>query len=1337
MTRLPALPKLKLPKLPKLAAMAKTAYAGADRRKGPRLSIDEINRMGMEELKKHPTLRSKKKWWDYPLDLLDLPRNLVAQAVGEVAGVKRAKKPKDVFGLPKVYMSDVLEKVGVKNKIAKAVAGFVGDVAIDPLTYLAGGSTKFASLGGTAVKKAAMLGIDDAVRAALKTGTVKTLGRYSALANVGARSMKKAAALAAKDPKKAGQLATKLVENIKGNLLRQVAKKGAAGDAARSFFTEFARKGAPILHMPFTAAEITLPLGRAARFQKAISGIGITAAEGARIERQIRTVERGLKAATQVTTVGPEKLLAHQARSTALRKEIRALSQEVNARVRGIKRLGKFRQSIEGKTAKASALRTALGESLTKLDDWTRRLERANELVGKAMPPVRVPEQVVLPGVISAEKKALSAMTRAIRPEVTAAQRRGVAHVGAVLPGKIDVLLGKAGRIYGAKAERLGVKEAIQLTKASLKQARIDVAAFPKAIARLEQSKTIPDVLRAVQEMAVFRPGAGIFGQLENVLRQGAKLPAVTPEQTAAGRAARWMRKLIPGQQTDIEARVTRALTGGGERGAEAGGEFMRKLDSYVAPAVKRLGGDSAETRKQVMQFVFGVAETPQPVIQAVRAGKVGALAAGVGPKGVPAFYKRSDAFLKLAAEKSRWLDDVDVKAAVDYVAGAMKQVGVAEKRAGITKTLLDNYMPRIMRPEAHEAVTAQARLRGIVSAEGVSRVVGRLQKGLPNAKHRGLFIVEWADEGVRKWTFYSSNPQRGDRLLAKGAQLYAVSTQEANRLSGEGAFKWLLGDYKGPLFVTDPTIAGVERILRSEKRLASTRMVQELAEFYGKTIPHNATMPGWQVPYTKGNLFRGLQMGQAKVDVAIPKWLIPETENVIGWFDDPAKSGPLLRAYDKLLGLWKGQALLGPSWPTVNMLSNQMLKLAGGFRLQDYRFRPALFHVAKLAKDFADNPKALMKALRDISFDIGGGKVVRGDRLYRFLEQNRVVDHGFWGMLKEGMESGLVTEAEKRLRMAMHPAAGRGLLGKAARVPQRILNGWYDLNSRYIENLDKMEFFLSRVSQGDSWADAAKRVKEFIFDYARATPLERSTMQRLFPFWKWVRNNTYRQLRDLVERPRYAASLPKMQNLLEVLFLDQQIPKDLLPAWLGQSAPVQVTGGSEGGVVLPLAMYTPYQEAVEVIENPLQMFARALTPAIKMPVERVFGRTIFGREVGGAPGQIGGLGHVLQQLRAPREIERIWGLAREKKVTGRAVAKALMGGRVQELQTERLLRAKAAELGERLMRVRSQLRRAMESGDVPAQQRWAAEVRLIMEERARWGLDVPRAIQGTVGGRR
>ena len=57
------------------------------------------------------------------------------------------------YGQPKIWASDILERLGFENKVIRAVVGFAGDVLLDPLTYLAGASA-FKVLGTKGIKVA-------------------------------------------------------------------------------------------------------------------------------------------------------------------------------------------------------------------------------------------------------------------------------------------------------------------------------------------------------------------------------------------------------------------------------------------------------------------------------------------------------------------------------------------------------------------------------------------------------------------------------------------------------------------------------------------------------------------------------------------------------------------------------------------------------------------------------------------------------------------------------------------------------------------------------------------------------------------------------------------------------------------------------------------------------------------------------------------------------------------------------------------------------------------------------------------------------------------------------
>lgn len=140
-----------------MANRAQTPPAVAEQRSTKRLSIGEMNEADM------PTLMERYQAQRYDdrgavtrfLDLLDMPRNLLVSTVfPSIRRRKEAEGETGTFGMGTVRFSDVLDELGVENRVVKGVLGFVGDVALDPLTYLgpAGWGGKIVGTGGKAVE---------------------------------------------------------------------------------------------------------------------------------------------------------------------------------------------------------------------------------------------------------------------------------------------------------------------------------------------------------------------------------------------------------------------------------------------------------------------------------------------------------------------------------------------------------------------------------------------------------------------------------------------------------------------------------------------------------------------------------------------------------------------------------------------------------------------------------------------------------------------------------------------------------------------------------------------------------------------------------------------------------------------------------------------------------------------------------------------------------------------------------------------------------------------------------------------------------------------------------
>lgn len=161
----------------------RTPASAVEQRKTPRYSIAELNAASWDQVQER--FRRTKVDDRGPvarfLDLLDLPRNIVGNILAPSLAVrKREAGETGTAGLGVVRTADILESLGIENRIVRGVVGFAGDVAMDPLTYLGppGWGAKAAGTSGRAVRftGSGLRNIKRAARAGVETAD--EIGRY-------------------------------------------------------------------------------------------------------------------------------------------------------------------------------------------------------------------------------------------------------------------------------------------------------------------------------------------------------------------------------------------------------------------------------------------------------------------------------------------------------------------------------------------------------------------------------------------------------------------------------------------------------------------------------------------------------------------------------------------------------------------------------------------------------------------------------------------------------------------------------------------------------------------------------------------------------------------------------------------------------------------------------------------------------------------------------------------------------------------------------------------------------------------------------------------------------
>jgi hypothetical protein len=352
-----------IPELPKLPSMQpkrrrppkpRLDYSidlETERRKRPRVSLDELNQRGAEVLKERmPELdgQDNRSAITKVMDVLDVPRNFVANLAAGASGMDTGKQERGALQ-KKVYFSDLLKHWGVAEGPLRSVVGFVGDVAIDPLTYASLGSTAGLSIAkglpkvvGAAAKgvkaigktgriaeelapalgKAGRIGQLErgAVAAKGMTAEAKAARTVAATARVkSAKSVVEAATEAtAKEAaqKELARAAAALARTTAGRgkvewRLQQVVKRKIERDAlkgkkgALGLFEKYGLKGRGIFRLPFQERAFpTLPFGKQAQQYKAVlGGLASKGQEAAKYATAVKVAGRAAQVAGEKANI--------------------------------------------------------------------------------------------------------------------------------------------------------------------------------------------------------------------------------------------------------------------------------------------------------------------------------------------------------------------------------------------------------------------------------------------------------------------------------------------------------------------------------------------------------------------------------------------------------------------------------------------------------------------------------------------------------------------------------------------------------------------------------------------------------------------------------------------------------------------------------------------------------------------------------------------------------------------------------------------------------------------------------------------------------------------------
>jgi len=1366
-------------------------FSGPDRRKKARLSTDELNRLGLDA----PGLKDSdlpnadaRSAFTKVLDVLDIPRNAVFNAISWLGDVPTAKLRKGALGMKVVTGSDVLRRLGVRNKAVLGVGGLAADIFGDPLTWLfplikplqiSKGIPRILAAGRGAFKttaQVAALAGKEALAAAPKAQRVASglltklrhvfptaaeaaaakAARAAATAKVAASpaAMKVAEAIGAGTKRFAPeQVMARLGERVAGragtveSAARELAGRKARGilsravgtaayrpgkiEGARKFITEFGERGHRLFTAPLT--EIggpVLKFGKKARLWKEMAqGAGATT----------RAVEQSAKA-------------------------VRALGETASG-------LGRTAANIEGQqsAAKAGAQEATKGY---------RQLLKGRYAVMKAGIAIQPPVKEI-PVVTAPMRKARRAVdvAKAALDRVDELKKSKAASTGTItdlskkwgktpseLRNKFPSVIGKIeGNVAAAKA-RIPAAENVTKMKAGLAEARAELAAATKAAPKRKLFAPEVEAARARKILA----GQDVAAAKTLPMAETKKALAETVEKIKEAKASAIAAQTAPDADLSWRLRTKEMIGAQFPEKLPPGASAIDKARNKVGQAFQRLFGYGqnlatrevahakhlmgsgrniasarveAEIAKATLPLADDIAKTAGMKVDDVR----GLLHTVVESRGSAAkeLYRADPAIPQIAPFMAK-LNPKQQKAVQELVQRTSDISDAAHKEAvlrGVAGGKQTDPMARVL--------TKEARAAQIPGHKFADERTMRVHFEITDPAARTGWAAEVAKGGKQshwmsptEYMAFSNDKEQlaGLKALvdagkAKEIGKYQISVQQWNQwrqLGGEapGGHAFDVA-YKGLQFEPDVAKGMGARMGEHTGRIAQAEL-RDVVKAYSAPAG---------VEQMRGEGFRHMVSGER---------LIEHPDLV---------DSPFIAIVGKQL---KGLAIPQPIADMVReaaRISKTPDSIKSLFNLINYPlkiWKPlALLAPGYTARNLTQNrigvllqggnPARMTKfSLQHMALvrdaingkDLAGkmisieGRIVSADELVRFWRHHNLLQAGMTSMLIEP------TTFDK----------AKTILGK---VQSKFFYG-----NNILETSDRVGAWKEFVHQGYSWREAAVKTTMAMPDLTDLTHFEQSA-RNFFPWMAWLSHNTRNMARVLAERPQILPGTEHFRHAIEEMATgDLKMDDDLKPNWMQQAQAMQITGNDKRGTVFLLASWLPFNDIMTILEasqSPSE-FARGvlgqIRPDVKVFAELATGTNIFQQKpvtpftteemfttLAAPRAVMGKSGTALDSLLSIRPI-REGGRIADMPTIGSGAGRFFIGGAIQPLTRERVMYDKMQALNEKAKKIRAAIMKAKAVSDNAAVASLAKQWAQVQAEMLRLGLPgVAKSTQKSLAG--
>lgn len=406
--------------------------------------------------------------------------------------------------------------------------------------------------------------------------------------------------------------------------------------------------------------------------------------------------------------------------------------------------------------------------------------------------------------------------------------------------------------------------------------------------------------------------------------------------------------------------------------------------------------------------------------------------------------------------------------------------------------------------------------------------------------------------------------------------------------------------------------------LLRFAELENAVRVLEKQGKRVGVYVPDDEWIKIYKESGIKGAKLKQLeelfeQGGQGTLDVAklknfyddfptisrnvrayiVDKDALVEMNRVYSKISDYKEVSKIIGGYKKVYSFWKAHALLAPGYHFRNMIGNFTLNYLGGV-VNPKAYYDA-YSISKMAHKFYKGTLK-GKALEKFTKSKIGNRTLK--QIWDDMAREGVINRGFFASDLTHTLYDELPELGKRAGLMKQLG---GLTGFSRR---RGVLKWNEQMGHAIESNARIAHYLDKVGKGFSAKQAGQSVKKFLFDYADLTEFEKSIGKQVMPFYTFLRKNLPLQLEHMVKNPGKQALWGKLMRAAQG---DTEM-KAFLPEWMKEQGGIQVGYTAEGlPKYFPLQSYLPFAD-VGKLDNKAggQQLLSMMNPLPKLLVESV-----------------------------------------------------------------------------------------------------------------------------------